>query len=157
MSEGSALHILIIKAGFYKDIADMLVEGAVSVLARHGAKHTVVEVPGALEIPVALSLACRAGKIPVDGIDGIYDGVVALGCVIRGETTHYETVSNESTRGLMNLAIDRHVPLGNGILTVETREQALARLKPGENHKGEQAAEACLNLVEYLQTLTRLA
>jgi len=129
--------VLIVVAPFYRDIADALLAGARRALDAAGARHETVEVPGALEIPTAIALASRAGA---------FDGYVALGCVIRGETTHYETVCNDSSRGLTLLGL-QGVPLGNGILTVEDHGQAWVRADPAQGDKGGGAADACLHLV----------
>jgi 6,7-dimethyl-8-ribityllumazine synthase len=128
---------LIVVAPFYRDIADMLIAGATAELDAAGATHEVVEVPGALEIPPAIRIAHRQSN---------FDGYVALGCVIRGETTHYETVCNDSSRGLMLLGLDTAC-IGNGILTVENRAQAVARADPAQADKGGGAAAACLHLI----------
>ncbi|MBP7241535.1 6,7-dimethyl-8-ribityllumazine synthase [Amaricoccus sp.] len=136
-SLGGDTSVLIVVAPFYRTIADGLVAGAKATLDAAGARHEVVEVPGALEIPTAIRLASRVGA---------FDGYVALGCVVRGETTHYETVCNDSSRGLTLLGLEG-VPLGNGILTVENLAQAEARADPTRMNKGGGAAEACLHLV----------
>ena len=128
--------VLIVAAPFYRDIADDLIAGARAALDAAGCAHELIEVPGALEIPTAIRLA-----------EGHYDGFVALGCVIRGETTHYETVCNDSSRALMLLGIERKIRLGNGILTVENREQAEVRADPARMNKGGGAAEAALHLI----------
>ena len=128
--------ILLVAAPFYRGIADDLIRGARAVLDGFGAAHDLVEVPGALEIPVAIRLAERR-----------YDGFVALGCVLRGETTHYETVCADSARGLMLLGVERGLCIGNGILTCETRAQAEVRADPGGMDKGGGAAAAALHLV----------
>jgi 6,7-dimethyl-8-ribityllumazine synthase len=128
--------ILIVAAPFYRDIADNMIAGARAALDTAGCAHETVEVPGALEIPTAIRLAERA-----------YDGFVALGCVIRGETTHYETVCNDSSRALTLLGIERKICLGNGILTVENRAQAEVRADPAQMNKGGGAAEAALHLI----------
>jgi 6,7-dimethyl-8-ribityllumazine synthase len=130
------LRILIVAAPFYRGIADDLIAGARAALDAAGAMHETVEVPGALEIPVAIRLAA-----------GGFDGFVALGCVLRGETTHYETVCNDSSRGLMLLGVERGLCIGNGILTCETRAQAEARANPAGMDKGGGAALAALHLV----------
>ncbi|PZX16061.1 6,7-dimethyl-8-ribityllumazine synthase [Palleronia aestuarii] len=127
--------VLIVVAPYYRDIADHLLAGARKALDGAGAAHETVEVPGALEIPTAIRIAQRTSN---------FDGFVALGCVIRGETTHYETVCNDSSRGLMLLGLDG-CAIGNGILTVESHAQALARAD--EQDKGGGAAEAALHLV----------
>ncbi len=137
------LRILIVEARYYDNFSDALLEGATRVLAEAGADITLITVPGALEIPAAIAIAVDAAaakKAP-------YDGVVALGCVVQGETYHFEIVSNESARGLMDLAVARKLPLGNGILTVDTEAQAVARLGGADGHKGEDAARAALAMV----------
>ncbi|SIN98415.1 6,7-dimethyl-8-ribityllumazine synthase [Rhodovulum sp. ES.010] len=129
--------LLVAVAPFYRDIADMLIAGAGAKLDAVGATHDLVEVPGALELPAAIALAHRMSN---------YDGYVALGCVIRGETTHYETVCNDSSRGLMLLGLQGAL-IGNGILTVENHEQAVVRAKPEDMDKGGGAAAAALHLI----------
>lgn len=131
------VRLLIIVAPYYKDIADNLVAGAKAVAAEAGAEVDLVEVPGALEIPTAIGLASRMAD---------YDGFVALGCIIRGETTHYDTVCNDSSRGLTMLGLNG-VCIGNGILTVENRKQAEVRADPAGQNKGGGAAAAALHLV----------
>ncbi len=131
------VRVLIVAAPFYRAIADDLIAGARAALDAAGAAHELVEVPGALEAPTAIRLASRAGR---------FDGFVALGCVIRGETTHYDTVCNDSSRGLTLLGLEG-LCIGNGILTVETAEQAEVRADPGGADKGGGAAEACLHLI----------
>ena len=128
---------LIVEARFYDSIGDMLLAGAKAALEGAGAKVDVVTVPGALEIPTAI-------RIALDGRD--YAGVVALGCIIRGETYHFEIVSNESARALMNLAVKKRLALGNGILTTENEEQAIVRADPAQLDKGGDAARAALAL-----------
>ena len=125
---------LIVEARFYEGIADALLNGAVHALEEAGAAHEVVTVPGALEIPAAIGFAAEAGG---------YDGYVALGCVIRGETYHFEVVASESARGLMALSLDG-LAIGNGILTVENEAQARARARRTEKDKGGEAAKAAL-------------
>lgn len=129
--------LLVVVAPYYRDIADDLVAGAKAVAAQAGAAVEVVEVPGALEVPAAIGMAARMAD---------YDGFVALGCVIRGETTHYDTVCNDSSRGLTLLGL-QGVCVGNGILTVENREQAVVRADPAGQDKGGGAAAAALHLV----------
>ena len=129
--------LLLVAAPFYRDLADGLIEGARRVLAEAGAEHELLEVPGALEIPTVVRFAHRAGR---------HDGFVALGCVIRGETTHYELVCGESARGLTLLGLDGAC-IGNGILTVENRAQAEARADPDGMDKGGGAAAAALHLI----------
>ncbi|MCM2561412.1 6,7-dimethyl-8-ribityllumazine synthase [Lutimaribacter sp. EGI FJ00015] len=129
--------LLIVVAPYYKDIADNLIAGARAEIEAAGGTHDLVEVPGALEIPSAIGMAERLSN---------YDGYVALGCVIRGETTHYETVCNDSSRGLTLLGL-QGLCIGNGILTVETRRQAEVRADPADQNKGGGAAAAALHLV----------
>jgi len=129
--------VLLVVAPFYRDIADALVAGARAALDAAGVAHETLEVPGALELPAAIALASRAGA---------FDGYVALGCVIRGETTHYETVCNDSSRGLTLLGL-QGVCVGNGILTVENHAQAVVRADPAGQDKGGGAADAALHLI----------
>ena len=129
--------LLIVVAPYYRDIADWMIAGARAVAAQAGATVDLIEVPGALEIPTAIGMAGRMAD---------YDGFVALGCVIRGETTHYDTVCNDSSRGLTLLGL-QGLCIGNGILTVENRAQAEARANPAEQDKGGGAAAAALHLV----------
>ena len=129
--------LLIVVAPYYRQIADGLVEGARAAAADAGATVDLVEVPGALEIPTAIALAASGG---------LYDGYVALGCVVRGETTHYDTVCNDSSRGLTLLGLQGHC-IGNGILTVENIPQAEVRADPQGQNKGGGAAAAALHLI----------
>jgi 6,7-dimethyl-8-ribityllumazine synthase len=129
--------ILIVLAPFYRDIAEALLTGARTALDAASVQHETVEVPGALEIATAIRLASRSGD---------FDGYVALGCVIRGETTHYETVCNDSARALTLLGLDG-LCIGNGILTVENHAQAAVRADPNGQDKGGGAADAALHLV----------
>lgn len=138
-------HLLVIEARFYTDIADELVAGATEVLEAAGATYDRVSVPGVLEIPAAISYALDAQEADDDLF---YDGYVALGCVIRGETTHYDIVAGESARAIMDLAIGESLAIGNGILTVENGAQAWARAKRAEKNKGATAAEAALAMIE---------
>ena len=142
-------HILIVEARFYDDLADTLLAGAVAALDAAGATYDVVTVPGALEIPAAISFA-------LDGEEEggtHYDGYVALGCVIRGETYHFEIVANESSRALMDLAVEESLAIGNGILTVENEQQAWARARREEGDKGGFAARAALTMIALRQRL----
>jgi len=129
--------LLIVVAPYYRDIADNLVAGAKAKAASTGAEVDVLEVPGALEIPSAIAMAGRLAD---------FDGYVALGCIIRGETTHYDTVCNDSSRGLMMLGLGGSC-IGNGILTVENRDQAVVRADPTGQDKGGGAALAALHLI----------
>ena len=130
--------ILIAEARFYNALADALVEGAIHVLEEAGCQYERVQVPGVLEIPVAIAYAAQTGK---------YDGYVALGVVIRGETTHYDIVCGESARGLMNLGVRDGLAIGNGIQTVENEQQAWARCNRSDKDKGGGAAKAALALL----------
>ncbi|MDK3075208.1 6,7-dimethyl-8-ribityllumazine synthase [Sedimentitalea sp. JM2-8] len=129
--------LLIVVAPYYKDIADDLVAGAKAEIEAVGGSWDLVEVPGALEVPTAISIADRQSN---------FDGYVALGCVIRGETTHYETVCNDSSRALQLMGL-QGLCIGNGILTVENLDQALVRADPARQNKGGGAAAAALHLV----------
>ena len=131
------VRLLAVVSPYYKDVTDGMLAGARATAARAGAVFDVVEVPGALEIPTAVGMAARSGH---------YDGFVALGCVIRGETTHYDTVCNDSSRGLTLLGL-QGVCVGNGILTVENLGQAQVRADPDGQNKGGGAAAAALHLV----------
>ena len=136
--------VLVVEAPYYRDISGQLLEGARRVLEAAGAQFDVVAVPGALEIPTAIALAEESGRFPVSVR---YDGYVALGCVIRGETYHFEIVANESARGLTQLGIDHRLAIGNGILPVEDEDQAIWRADPTQGDKGGHAARACLELI----------
>ncbi len=131
-----APHLLIVEARFYQGIADALLLGAIAAIEGAGASWERVSVPGALEIPPAIGLAAAAG----------FDGYVALGCVMRGETSHYDTVCNESARGLMDLGVTRGLAIGNGIITVENEAQAWDRAERHQQDKGGGAAAAALAL-----------
>jgi len=133
----TAPRLLIVVASYYRDIADQLVAGARAEIEAAGASHETAEVPGALEIPTAIGIAGRMGE---------FDGYVALGCVIRGETSHYDTVCNESSRGLMQLGLAGYC-IGNAILTVETIDQATVRADSAGQNKGGGAAAAALHLI----------
>jgi 6,7-dimethyl-8-ribityllumazine synthase len=129
--------ILIVVAPYYRQIADQMIEGAKAEIEAWGATHDLVEVPGALEVPTAIGIAERMSN---------FDGYVALGCVIRGETTHYETVCNDSSRGITLLGL-QGLCIGNGILTVENMDQAQARAEVAGQNKGGGAAAAALHLI----------
>jgi 6,7-dimethyl-8-ribityllumazine synthase len=143
-------HLLIIEARFYDDLADELLKGAVQVLERAGASFERVTVPGALEIPAALAMALQATEKGA----GRYDAFVVLGCVIRGETYHFDIVSDQSARAIMDLAVTHGLALGNGILTVENDDQAWARARVSEQNKGGAAAEAALAMLAIRQKFT---
>lgn len=140
-------HILIVEGRFYEEISDELAAGAIAALEALGASFDRVSVPGALEIPQVLAQAAAAGMIPRTAPTGQWDGAIALGCVIRGETAHFDVVCRNANHWLMEVAMREAIPVGNGILTVDTEEQALARARGGANGKGGDAARACLRLV----------
>jgi len=142
-------HILIVEGRFYDHISDELLRGATHALDEAGVQYDRVSVPGALEIPAAIAVAIDASRRR----RAPYDGVVALGCVIRGETHHFEIVANESARALMDLAVNERLPVGNGILTVDTEAQALKRARPEEGNKGGVAVRAALTMVALKHTL----
>jgi 6,7-dimethyl-8-ribityllumazine synthase len=146
-----ALHVLIVEARFYNNIADALLRGATQELEQAGATHDRITVPGALEIPAAIAMAVDAAQKKKKP----YDGVVALGCVIQGQTYHFEIVSNESARGLMDLSVSRQLPLGNGILTVDNEGQAFARSADDNRNKGGEAARAALAMVALKRSLAK--
>jgi 6,7-dimethyl-8-ribityllumazine synthase len=142
-------HILIIEARFYDDLADALLEGAKAALDEAKATYDVVTVPGALEIPAVISFAldgaANGGKT--------YDGYVALGTVVRGDTYHFEIVANESSRALMDLAVNEALAIGNGILTTENDEQAWIRARRSDGDKGGFAARAALTMIAMREKL----
>lgn len=154
-SNSGTRHILIIVSPYYKDIASELLNGAKQALSESGATHEVFEVPGALEIPQALASAIDTGLFD-DEPDCYFHGVVVLGCVIRGETSHYDIVANESASTVMRLAVKECIPLGNGILTVENKEQAMVRAAINEGNKGRDAANACLRLIDLSNEFDRI-
>ncbi|MDA0963186.1 MAG: 6,7-dimethyl-8-ribityllumazine synthase [Proteobacteria bacterium] len=129
--------LLIVVAPYYKDIADMLIAGAKAEIEAAGATWDLIEVPGALEVPTAIAISDRKSN---------FDGYVALGCVIRGETTHYDTVCNDSSRAISLMGL-QGLCIGNGILTVENRDQAVVRADPEGQNKGGGAAAAALHLI----------
>ena len=140
--QAKSARILIVEARFYDDIADALLAGATKALKEAGAAFDCLSVPGCLEIPTTLAIALDAAPRR-----RAYDGAVALGCVIRGDTIHFEIVSQQSARGLMELSVARKIPVGNGIITVDNKAQALARARVEEKDKGGDAARAALTLV----------
>jgi 6,7-dimethyl-8-ribityllumazine synthase len=148
----TGVRILLVEARFYEDISDELLKGATRALEAAGAVYDRVSVPGSLEIPPAITIAldaAAAGGKP-------YEGAVALGCVIRGDTIHFEIVSFESSRGLMEISRTRGIPIGNGILTVDNDSQAWKRARVGEGDKGGEAARAALALVRLKRRLTHV-
>jgi len=148
-SDISGARALIVEARFYDDIQDALLEGALAELRAAGVTHEVITVPGALEIPAAIAIALDAAEQSGKP----YDAVVALGCVIRGDTIHFEIVSMESSRALMDIAVARRLPLGNGIITVNTDAQAWARARASELNKGGDAARAALAMLRIKRRL----
>ncbi len=128
---------LIIEAVFYEDVSGMLLSGATKALEDNNVEYDVLTVPGALEIPLALQFSMKKD----------YDAYVVLGCVIRGETSHYDIVCNESTRGVYDIAMANDLPVGNSILTVENKDQAIVRSDPNQKNKGGDAAMAAISLL----------
>ena len=143
-------HVLIVEARYYAALADALLAGARAALVDAGATHETVTVHGSLEIPAAIALVAQRGRAPSGRA---VDGYVALGCVIRGETSHYDLVAGESARGLTELGVARGLAIGNGIITVENEAQAWERALPGRLDKGGGAAGACLALVTLRRAL----
>jgi 6,7-dimethyl-8-ribityllumazine synthase len=141
--------ILIVESRFYEDIADALLAGATRALQACGARFDRVSVPGALELAPAIAMALDAAE----AAGTAYDGVVALGCVIRGETLHFEIVSEQSARALLDLSVAARVPVGNGVLTVDSHDQAWARAREDRGDKGGDAARAALSLVQLKRRL----
>ncbi len=150
-SDISGARVVIVEARFYDDIQDALLAGATAELDAAGVTYDILSVPGALEIPAATSIALDAAK--KNGKH--YDGAIALGCVIRGETFHFEIVSMESARGLTDIAVTRSLPLGNGIITVNTQEQAWARARADDQNKGGDAARAALAVLRIKRRLAK--
>ena len=138
-------HILLVEAPYYAHISAELRRGAERALAAAGASHESISVPGAFEVPAAISAVARVSKR--------FDGYIALGCVIRGETTHYDHICAESARGLQELAVREGLAIGYGILTVENEAQALVRASPDGRDKGGEAVRACLAIVELKRRL----
>ncbi|MGH8721708.1 MAG: 6,7-dimethyl-8-ribityllumazine synthase, partial [Burkholderiales bacterium] len=140
MNADRSSHVLIVEARFYPQIADELLRGATAALSAAGATFDRVEVPGVFEIPAAIRMAVAVAER--------HDGYLALGCVIRGETTHYDIVANESARALQELVSEHALALGFGVLTVENEAQAWARAGVGKKNKGAEAAQACLAMID---------
>lgn len=147
----SDARVVIVEARFYDDIQDALLEGARVELDAAGVGYDILSVPGALEIPAAIAIALDAAK--KNGRP--YDGAVALGCVIRGDTIHFEIVSMESSRGLMDLSVSRSVPLGNGIITVNNEAQAWERAQADKLNKGGDAARAAIQMIRIKRKLAK--
>ncbi len=146
-----APYLLIVDARYYADISDELVRGALGAIEEVRGSYMRVSVPGAFELPAAIHMAIRSMELV--GGRRRYDGYVALGCVIRGETSHYDHICMEATRGLNDIAMNFSVAVGNGILTCETREQALARAATNQGNKGAQAARAAIEMVRVKREL----
>ncbi len=138
--------VLLIVSPYYTEITDELVKGAITELESRGCAYERIDVPGALEIPIALALAVKAKQI---GARQKHQGCVAVGCVIRGETSHYDVVAGESAHGLIKLGMEFGIPIGNAILTVDTREQARVRAEDSGKNKGGDAVRACLSLLAH--------
>jgi len=149
--EFDGARILVVEARFYEDIADALLAGAQRVLDRAGVSVDRVSVRGSLEIPAAIAMALAAAE----SSGRPYDGVVALGCVIRGDTIHFEIVSTQSARALIDLSVARELPLGNGIITVDTEPQAWVRARMEDADKGGDAARAALTMVRIKRSLAK--
>lgn len=149
-------HVLVIESRYYDAVGEELLQGALAALAEVGATHERIEVPGALEIPQAFQAFAAAGRFNGNGA-GYFDGAIVLGCVIRGETSHYDIVCNNANHWLMQTAIDKGIPVGNAILTVDTEAQAMARAKGGSAGKGGDAVRACLALVALKRSLAGVA
>jgi 6,7-dimethyl-8-ribityllumazine synthase len=147
----AAPRILIVEARYYAHISDELLKGALAALTQADASHEHVVVPGAFEIPAAISFAVEAKRLGHEGAR--FDGYVALGCVIRGQTTHYDYVCTESARGLQELALRHNIAIGWGILTVENEAQALARADVTRKNKGGEAVRACVAMIELKRRL----
>ena len=141
--------VLLVCSPYYKDITQNLIKGAIKVLKSNSVEYKIINVPGALEI--APSIKIYSEKFSKETL---FDGFVALGCIIRGETYHFEIVSNESARALSDLSITYSLPIGNGILTVENKEQAIERSDPLRLNKGAGAALACLSLINHKNNIS---
>ena len=140
-------HIMIALSRYYEDVASELLTGTLGVLEEASATHKLYEIPGAFEIPTSIAIAMRSPEF--SGGRRRFDGYIALGCVIRGETTHYDYVCGEAARGLQDLAVRHCLALGFGILTTENHDQAMARAAVNRGDKGADAANACLRMVEF--------
>lgn len=146
LHSGGSRRVLIIEAPYYQEVTDALLVGARAVLDAAGTPYERIPVPGALEIPQAFAQAAAAGLFDPER-EGGFGGAIALGCVIRGETSHYDIVVNNANHWLMETVIRHSIPLGNAILTVDTEQQALVRARGGADGKGGDAARACLRLM----------
>lgn len=138
--------VLIVQSSYYEDVAALLVQGALNVINAAGVTYEIIDVPGAFEIPVAIGYAVKSMAFEIEA--SRFDGYVALGCILKGETHHDQIIGEESARGLMEVSLRYTLAVGNGILTCNTREQALLRAKPDGFDRGGAAAEACLRMIE---------
>ena len=141
--------VLVVCSPYYKDITQNLIKGAIEVLRSNFVEYKIINVPGALEIAPSIKIYSEKSSKEI-----LFDGFVALGCIIRGETYHFEIVSNESARALSDLSITYSLPIGNGILTVENKEQAIERSDPLRLNKGAGAALACLSLINHKNNIS---
>ena len=141
--------VLLVCSPYYKDITQNLIKGAIMVLRSNSVEYKIINVPGALEIAPSIKIYSEKSSKEI-----LFDGFVALGCIIRGETYHFEIVSNESARALSDLSITYSLPIGNGILTVENKEQAIERSDPLRLNKGAGAALACLSLINHKNNIS---
>ena len=141
--------VLLVCSPYYKDITQNLIKGAIKVLNSNSVEYKIINVPGALEIAPSIKIYSEKSSKEIS-----FDGFVALGCIIRGETYHFEIVSNESARALSDLSITYSLPIGNGILTVENKEQAIQRSDPLRLNKGAGAALACLSLINHKNNIS---
>ncbi|MFL2830015.1 MAG: 6,7-dimethyl-8-ribityllumazine synthase [Candidatus Puniceispirillales bacterium] len=141
--------VLLVCSPYYKDITQNLIIGAIKVLRSNSVEYKIINVPGALEIAPSIKIYSEKSSKEI-----LFDGFVALGCIIRGETYHFEIVSNESARALSDLSITYSLPIGNGILTVENKEQAIERSDPLRLNKGAGAALACLSLINHKNNIS---
>ena len=141
--------VLLVCSPYYKDITQNLIKGAIKVLKSNSVEYKIINVPGALEIAPSIKIYSEKSSKDI-----LFDGFVALGCIIKGETYHFEIVSNESARALSDLSITYSLPIGNGILTVENKEQAIERSDPLRLNKGAGAALACLSLINHKNNIS---
>ena len=141
--------VLLVCSPYYKNITQNLIKGAIKVLSSNSVEYKIINVPGALEIAPSIKIYSEKSSKDI-----LFDGFVALGCIIRGETYHFEIVSNESARALSDLSITYSLPIGNGILTVENKEQAIERSDPLRLNKGAGAALACLSLINHKNNIS---
>lgn len=151
--QGPPPHLLIVRAPYYREVVDGLAAGAARILHEAGATHDVLDVAGAFELPQAIRLAVRASAQSGAGTRTPFDGYVALGCVVRGETDHYEYICREAMAGLMHVALTYGIALGTGLLTVDTVAQALARARLDGHNKGAEAAAAALRQIDAARRL----